>query len=140
MRISKLTLTLSKSAYVGMCMLNLSKVLMYKFHDYITNKHANNSILLLTGTGSLMYEIKIEDVYESFRIKKYLIFVTIQLSQNIMMISNKLVVGKMKDETGGVAINKVVELNSKIYYFLVDDTSEYKKPKAVKKYCCNNKS
>ena len=87
-----------------------------------------------------MYEIKIEDVYESFRIKKYLIFVTIQLSQNIMMISNKLVVGKMKDETGGVAINKVVELNSKIYYFLVDDTSEYKKPKAVKKYCCNNNS
>ena len=87
-----------------------------------------------------MYEIKIEDVYESFRIKKYLIFVTIQLSQNIMMISNKLVVGKMKDETGGVAINKVVELNSKIYYFLVDDTSEYKKPKAVKIYCCNNKS
>ena len=87
-----------------------------------------------------MYEIKIEDVYESFRIKKYLIFVTIQLSQNIMMISNKLVGGKMKDETGGVAINKVVELNSKIYYFLVDDTSEYKKPKAVKKYCCNNKS
>ena len=66
MRISKLTLTLSKSAYVGMCMLNLSKVLMYKFHDYITNKHANNSILLLTGTGSLMYEIKIEDVYEYF--------------------------------------------------------------------------
>ena len=39
---------------------------MYKFHDYITNKHANNSILLLTGTGSLMYEIKIEDVYEYF--------------------------------------------------------------------------
>ena len=49
-----------------MCMLNLSKVLLYKFHDYITNKYASNSILLLTGTASLMYEIKIEDVYEYF--------------------------------------------------------------------------
>ena len=29
---SKVTLTLNKLAYVGMCILNLSKVLMYQFH------------------------------------------------------------------------------------------------------------
>ena len=31
---SKVTLTLNKAAYAGMCKLDLSKVLMYKFHYY----------------------------------------------------------------------------------------------------------
>ena len=37
-RKSKVTLTLDKPAYTGMRILELSKVLMYKFHyDYIKN-------------------------------------------------------------------------------------------------------
>ena len=41
---NKITLTLNKPAYIGMCILELSKVLMYKFHyDYIKNKYDNNS-------------------------------------------------------------------------------------------------
>ena len=31
-RKNKVTLTLNKSAYIGMCILELSKVLMYEFH------------------------------------------------------------------------------------------------------------
>ena len=62
-RKSKVALKLNKPAYIGMCSLELSKVLMYKFHfDYITNKYDNKSKLLFTGTDSLMYEIKAEDV------------------------------------------------------------------------------
>ena len=50
-----------------MCILELSKVLMYEFHyDYIKNKHGNNSRLLLTDTDNLKYEIRTEDVYEDF--------------------------------------------------------------------------
>ena len=38
---------------------------MYEFHyKYIKSKFDAN--LLLTGTGSLVYEIKAEDVYEDF--------------------------------------------------------------------------
>ena len=38
---SKITLTLNKPAYVGMCILDLSEVLMYEFHyDYIKNNYA----------------------------------------------------------------------------------------------------
>ena len=36
---NKVTLTLNKLAYVGMCILDLSKVLMYEFqYDYIESK------------------------------------------------------------------------------------------------------
>ena len=47
--------------------LELSKVLMYKFHyDYIINKYGNSSILLFTDINSLMCDIKGEVVQEDF--------------------------------------------------------------------------
>ena len=50
-----------------MCILELSKVLMYEFHyDYFKNKCGNISRLLFTDTDSLMHEIKTERVYEDF--------------------------------------------------------------------------
>ena len=53
----------TKLHYVGMCILDLSKVLMYQFHyDYIKNKYGTNSRLLFTDNNSLIYEIKTEDV------------------------------------------------------------------------------
>ena len=64
-RENKVTLTLNKPTYIGMCILLLSKVLMYEFHyDYIKNKYGNNSKLLFTNTDSLMSEIQTEDVYK----------------------------------------------------------------------------
>ena len=47
--------------------------------------------------------------------------------------SNKLVVGKMKDETAGVAIEEFVGLKSKMYSYLADDNTEHKKAKGVNK-------
>ena len=45
--------------------------------------------------------------------------------------SNKLVVGKMKNKTAGVAIKEFVGFKPKIYSYLVDDNSEHKKAKGV---------
>ena len=47
--------------------------------------------------------------------------------------SNKLVVGKMKDKTGGGAIEKFVGLKPKMYSLFVDDNSKHKKAKDVNK-------
>ena len=47
--------------------------------------------------------------------------------------SNKLVIDKMEDETGGVAIGEFFGVKPKMYLFLVDN-SEPKKAKAVKNY------
>ena len=47
--------------------------------------------------------------------------------------SNKSVVGKMKGEIAGVAIEEFVGLNPKMYSFLVNDNTEHKKAKGVNK-------
>ena len=48
--------------------------------------------------------------------------------------SNKLLVGKIKDETDGVAMKEFVGLKSKMYSFLVNDRSEHKKANGMNKY------
>ena len=54
--------------------------------------------------------------------------------------SNKLGVGKMKDETAGIVTEEFVGLKQKMFSYLVDDSSEHKKAKGINKYCCDNKS
>ena len=55
-RKSKVALKFNKAAFIGMCILELSKVLMYEFlYDYIKNKYDNKSKLLFTETDSIMY-------------------------------------------------------------------------------------
>ena len=64
---SKIALKLYNPSYIGMCILDLSEILIFEFHyGYIKNKYGNKSKLILTDTDSLMYEIKTEDVYEDF--------------------------------------------------------------------------
>ena len=55
---SKTVLTLNKPIYIGFCILELSKFLMYQFrYDYVL-KTFGNVKLLFTDTDSLVYEIK----------------------------------------------------------------------------------
>ena len=113
----KLALKLNKPAYIGMCMVELSKVLMYEFYyNYIKNKYGNKSKLLFTD-NDLMYENKTEDVYEDFNSNKKLFdFSNYWTKSKYSDDSNKLVTGKMKDETGGVAIEEFLGLKPKMYY------------------------
>ena len=63
----KVTLQLNKPAYIGRCILELSKNLIYDFHyDYIKSEYGNNSRLLIIDTDHLMCEVRTEVVYEDF--------------------------------------------------------------------------
>ena len=115
-----------------MSILELSKVLMDEFHyDYVRNKYDNKSKLLFTNTDSLMYEIKTEDVCEDFSSDKEILDFSNYLTKSKYYdYSNKLVIGKMKDETGGVAIEKFVGLKPEMHSLLVDN-SEHKKAESM---------
>ena len=105
-RKNKVTLTLFKPAYDGTCILEFGKVLRYEFHyGHIKNKYGNNSRLLFRDTDTFMYKIKTEDVYEYFSNDKEMFDFRNYLSKSKYYIDlNKLVVGKMEVESGGVAI------------------------------------
>ena len=63
----KETVTLNRPAYLGMCILDLSKTLMYDFHyNYIKKKYDDKAKLLFTDIDSLTYEIETEDVHKDF--------------------------------------------------------------------------
>ena len=80
-----------------------------------------------------MYEIKTEDVYKDFsNDKEMLDFSNYSTNLKYYDNSSKFVVGKMKDETAGVAIEEFVGLKPKIYSYLVDDNKEHKKAKGLK--------
>ena len=72
---SKKVLTLNKPIYVGFCILELSKLLMYKFNYNYVLKTFDGVKFLFADTDSLVYEIKGGNVYEQcFRDKHLLDF------------------------------------------------------------------
>ena len=111
----KETLTLNRPAYVGMCILDLSKTLMYDFHyNYIKSKYGDKAKLLFTDTDSLTYEIKTKDVYQDFLNDKDR-FDNSDYQENSPYFdkTNKKVIGKFKDETCGIPITEFIGLRSK---------------------------
>ena len=100
----------------------------------LKNNYDYNSRLLFTDTDSLMYQIKTEDLYEDFRKDKEMFdFSNYSADSKYYNASKKLVVGKIKDEAGGVAIKIFAGLKPKMYSFLVDNNSEHKKAKCLNK-------
>ena len=132
-RESKITLKLNRQVYVGMCILYLSKVLLYDLHYcYLKNRNGTNRILLFTYTNSLICEIKTEDVCKILvKIKEMFDFKCYSAKSKYYDDSSKYVVGKMKHETGDVATESFVELIPNMHFFLVGDSS--------KKCCCTNR-
>ena len=136
----KETLTLNRPAYVGMCILDLSKTLMYDFHyNYIKKNYREKAKLLFTDTDSLTYEIEAKDVYKDFWIDKDKFDNSDYLeSSPYFDKTNKKVIGKFKDEAAGVPISEFVGLRSKMYSYIKDNQQGSKTAKGIKKNVIKN--
>ena len=134
----KTSLTMNKPVYLGMCILELSKIIMFDFHyKYIKSKYVDKAKLLFTDTDSLMYEIETEDFYKDITKDVKDRFDTSDYPENhpsgIPTGINKKVLGMMKDEAAGKIIKEFVGLRSKLYSFIMDDGGETKKCKGIKR-------
>ena len=134
----KTSLTMNKPVYLGMCILDLSKTIMYDFHyNYIKPKYGDKAKLLFTDTDSLMYEIQTEDFYKDISGDVKDRFDTSDYPENhpsgIPTGINKKVLGMFKDEAGGKNIIEFVGLRAKLYSFKMENGEESKKCKGVKK-------
>ena len=136
----KETLTLNRPAYVGMCILDLSKTLMYDFHyNYIKEKYGDKAKLLFTDTDSLTYEIEAKDVYQDFWNDKDR-FDNSDYPENSLYFdkTNKKVIGKFKDEAAGIPIIEFIGLRSKMYSYIKDNQKVGKTAKGIKKNIIKN--
>ena len=119
---AKTKIKYDKPVYLGTCILDLSKLLMYEFHyDYIKPMYGDKAKLLFTDTDSLCYEIQTEDVYEDMlKHKDKFDFSDYPKNHKCYDESNKKVIGKFKDETKGLVITEFIGLRPKLYSFIIE--------------------
>ena len=136
----KESITLNRPAYVGMCILDLSKTLMYDFHyKYIIKNYGDKAKLIFTDTDSLTYEIEAEDVYQDFwNDKNKFDNSDYPESSPYFYEMNKKVLGIFKEEAQGVPIREIVALRSKMYSYEKDNQKGGKTAKGIKKNVIKN--
>ena len=90
---------------------------MYDFYyNYLKARYGQNCELIYTDTDSLLLNIQTEDVYKDMKEHSWL-YDTSNYPKDHPLYDdrNKKVLGKMKDECGGLAIEEVVAVRSKMY-------------------------
>lgn len=130
---SKVAVTYDKPVYVGFTVLDVSKIVMYRFfYDILRVQFGENVSLLYTDTDSLILEIRTENVYDHIR-TNLAEYDTSNYNENIHDIpTTPSIVGKMKDEYRGQPIHTFYGAGAKSYCVSLGDKLT-KKAKGVKK-------
>ena len=132
----KTKVKMNKPIYLGLSILEISKILMYEFwHDYMKPKYGNDVKLCYMDTDSFIMNIKTNEFFEDntndvenrFDTSNY------EVNRPLPMGKNKKIIGLMKDEPGEKIITEFVTLRLKTYSYLTDDGKEDKKAKGSKK-------
>ena len=121
-----------KPIYIGFSVLELSKLIMYRFYYNKLKKFDPNVKLLYMDTDSYFIELK-KDPYKI--IKKHIKeFDTSDYKKDHECYneSNKKVIGKFKDELNGIALEEYCGLRSKLYNYEYNNKNPVK-CKGIKK-------
>ena len=129
---------MNKPIYLGMSILDISKMLMYKFwYDYLKPKYGDKAKLCYTDTDSFIIHIITEDFFEDISNDVESWYDTSNYDENdkrpLPIGKNKKVIGLFKNELGGRIMKEFCAIRPKIYSYLMDDDSEDKKSKRTKK-------
>ena len=134
--VKKTKVKMNKPIYLGLSILEISKILMYEFwYDYMKPKYNDNVKLCYMNTDSFIMNIKTEDFYKDISndVEKRFDTSNYEVDRPLSTGKNKKVIGLMKDELGGKIITEFVTLRPKTYSYLTDNCKEHKKAKGTKK-------
>ena len=132
---NKTKVKMNKPIYLGLSILEISKILMYEFwYDYMKPKYGNNVKLCYMDTDSFIMNIKTGDFYKDTAndVEKRFDTSNYEVNRPLPIGKNKKVIGLMKDELGGKIFTEFVTLRPKTYSYLTDDCKEDKKAKGTK--------
>ena len=127
---------MNKPIYLGLSILDISKILMYKFwYDYMKPKYGNDVKLCYMDTDSFVMNIKTNDFYKDIAndVEKRFDTSNYEVNRPLPTGKNKKVIGLMKDELEGKIITEFVTLRPKSYSYLINDCKEDKNAKGTKK-------
>ena len=133
---NKTKVKMNKPIYLGLSILDISKILMYEFwYDYMKPKYGNKVRSCYMDTDSFIMSIKTNDFYKDIanHVEKRFDISNYELNRPLPIGKNKKVIGLMKDELGGKIITEFVTLRPKTYSYLTDYGKEDKKAKGTKK-------
>ena len=133
---NKTKVKMNKPIYLGLSILEISKLLMHEFwYDYMKPKYGDNIKLCYMDTDSFIMNIKTEDFYKDIAndVEKRFDTSNYEVNRPLPTGKNKKVIVLMKDELGGKIIMEFVTLRPKTYLYLTDDCKENKKAKGTKK-------
>ena len=102
---------MNKPIYLGLSILEISKLLMYEFwYDYMKPKYDDNVKLCFMDTDSFIMNIKTEDFYKDVAndVERRFDTSNYEVDRPLPTGKNKKVIGLMKDELGGRIITKFV--------------------------------
>ena len=121
----KTKVIMNKHVYLGMSILDISKILISEFwYDYIKPKYGDRAKLCYTDTDSLMLHIITEDFYEDIPVDVERWFDTSNYDENdkrpLSIGKNKKVPGLFKDELGGNIIKELCAPRPKACACLID--------------------
>ena len=137
----KVKVKMNKPIYLGLSILELSKITMYEFwYDYVKSKYMDNTRLFYMDTDSSVINVKTKDFYKDIAedVKERFDTSNFSYDRPLPIGMNKKVVGLMKDELGGGIRNEFVALRPKAYSYRTDDLVELKKTKGTKKFVIKN--
>ena len=129
-------LKMNKAIYLGLSILEISKLLTYEFwYDYMKPKYGDNVKLCYMDTDSFIMKIKTKDFYKDIAndVEKRFDTSNYECDRPLPTGKNKKVIGLMEDELGGRTITEFVALRPKTYSYLTDDCKGDKKAKGTKK-------
>ena len=133
---NKTRVKMNKPIYLGLSILDISKILMYEFwYDYMKPNYGYDVKLCYMDTDGFIMNIKTEHFYKDIAnvVEKRFDTSNYEVNRPLPTGKNKKVIGLMKDELGGKIITEFVTLRPKTYSYLTDDGKEDKKAKGTKK-------